>query len=117
TLAEVADAYERGRTGYPEEAVRWRVGEQSVDVGDLAAGTGKLTRSLVALGHRVTAVEPLPEMIAHLEAAAPGVPAITGTAESMPLPDASADAVTVAQAFHWFDHAPALVEIARVLRP
>jgi ubiquinone/menaquinone biosynthesis C-methylase UbiE len=117
SFAEVADAYERARPGYPEEAVRWLVGEEPVDVVDLAAGTGKLTRSLVALGHRVTAVEPLPEMIAHLEAAAPGVPALTGTAESMPLPDASADAVTVAQAFHWFDHGPALVEIARVLRP
>jgi SAM-dependent methyltransferase len=97
--------------------VRWLVGDGSLDVVDLAAGTGKLTRSLVALGHRVTAVEPLPEMIAHLEAAAPGVPAVVGTAESMPLPDASADVVTVAQAFHWFDQRPALGEIARVLRP
>jgi ubiquinone/menaquinone biosynthesis C-methylase UbiE len=117
SFADVADAYERARPGYPEEAVCWLAGEEPCDVVDLAAGTGKLTRSLVAHGHRVTAVEPLPEMIAHLHAAAPGVPAVVGSAEAMPLADASADVVTVAQAFHWFDHAPALREIARVLRP
>ena len=65
-----------------------------VDVVDLGAGTGKLTRSLVALGHRVTAVEPLPEMIAHLRAAVPGVTAVEGGAEAIPLAAASADVVT-----------------------
>jgi SAM-dependent methyltransferase len=64
----------------------------------------------------VTAVEPLAEMRGELEAALPGVPALAGSAESLPLPDASADVVTCAQAFHWFDHARALPEIARVLR-
>ena len=82
-----------------------------------APGTGKLTRSLVALGHRVTAVEPLPEMLAQLRAAVPEAEAVIGSAESMPLPDGSADVVTCAQAFHWFDHGPALAQIARVLRP
>ena len=70
-----------------------------------APGTGKLTRSLVALGHRVTAVEPLAEMLAQLRAAVPGAVAVIGSAESIPLPDGSADVVTCAQAFHWFDHA------------
>jgi SAM-dependent methyltransferase len=117
SFAAVADAYERARPGYPEEAVRWLAGEPPRDVVDLGAGTGKLTRLLVALGHRVTAVEPLPEMIAHLREAVPGVPAVAGAAEAIPLSDGSADVVTVAQAFHWFDHGPALREIARVLRP
>ncbi|MCY7304179.1 MAG: class I SAM-dependent methyltransferase [Thermoleophilia bacterium] len=80
-------------------------------------GTGKLTRSLVVLGHRVTAVEPLPEMIAHLRDAVPGVTAVEGGAEAMSLVDESADVVVAAQAFHWFDRGPALREIARVLRP
>ena len=71
SFGKVADAYERSRPGYPEDAVRWLVGKEPLDVVDLGAGTGKLTRSLVALGHRVTAVEPLPEMIAHLRAAVP----------------------------------------------
>lgn len=117
SFGDVADAYERARPGYPEDAVRWLVGAEPRDVVDLGAGTGKLTRSLVALGHRVTAVEPLPEMIAHLLAAAPGVTAVQGGAEAIPLEAESADVVVAAQAFHWFDHGPALREIARVLRP
>ncbi|HYI73834.1 MAG TPA: class I SAM-dependent methyltransferase [Gaiellaceae bacterium] len=116
-FAEVAAAYERGRPGYPSDAVRWMVGDALVDVVDLGAGTGKLTRAIVALGHRVVAVEPLDEMRAHLEAAVPEARAVSGKAESMPLGDASADVVTSAQAFHWFDHDDALPEIARVLRP
>ena len=116
-FAEVAGAYERGRPGYPEDAVRWLVGDEPRDVVDLGAGTGKLTRALVALGHRVTAIEPLPEMLEQLPAAAPGAFAILGSAEIIPLPDAHADVVTCAQSFHWFDHRVALPEIARVLRP
>ncbi len=116
-FAEVAGAYERGRPGYPEEAVRWLAGSEPCDVVDLGAGTGKLTRPLVALGHRVTAVEPLDEMLAELGAVLPDVRAVAGSAEAMPLPDASADVVASAQAFHWFDHDDALPEIVRVLRP
>jgi len=113
----VAAAYERSRPGYPDDAVRWLVGEEPLDVVDLGAGTGKLTRSLVARGHRVTAVEPLPEMISHLCEAVPTATAVEGGAEAIPLADGRADVVVVAQAFHWFDHGPALREIARVLRP
>ncbi len=116
-FAEVAEAYERGRPDYPPEAVRWLVSDEPQDVVDLGAGTGKLTRVLIALGHRVTAVEPLDEMRAELEAVLPGVPTRKGRAEEIPLPDASADVVTSAQAFHWFDDDVALPEIARVLRP
>ena len=98
--------------------MRWLVGAaEPCDVVDLGAGTGKLTRSLVALGHRVTAVEPLPEMIARLRLSVPGATAVEGGAEAIPLEAESADVVTVAQAFHWFDHRPALREITRVLRP
>ena len=116
-FADVAAAYERGRPGYPDEAVSWLVGDQPHDVADVGAGTGKLTRSLVALGHRVVAVEPLDEMRVELVTAVPGAHVLAGSAEAIPLPDESADVVTSAQAFHWFDHARALPEIARVLRP
>jgi len=116
-FADVAGAYERGRPEYPLEAVRWLVGDGPADVVDLGAGTGKLTRALVGLGHRVTAVEPLDEMRAELEVAVPEAHTLVGSAEAIPGPDASADVVTVAQAFHWFDHEKALPEIARVLRP
>ena len=117
SFAGVADAYERGRPTYPEEAVRWLVGDEPLDVVDLGAGTGKLTRVLVSLGHRVTAIEPLPEMLELIPEAAPGAFAILGNAEIIPLPDDYADVVTCAQSFHWFDHAVAVPEIARVLRP
>ena len=117
SFAHVAGPYQRSRPGYPDDAVRWLAGDEPKDVVDLGAGTGKLTRSLVALGHRVTAIEPLPEMLEHILETAPGAAAILGNAEVIPLPDAYADVVTCAQAFHWFDHDVALPEIARVLRP
>jgi SAM-dependent methyltransferase len=116
-FADVAAAYERARPGYPQGAVQWMVGDEAVDVVDLGAGTGKLTRALIALGHRVTAIDPLPEMLELLPANAPGAFAILGTAEIIPLPDAHADVVTCGQSFHWFDRSVALPEIARVLRP
>jgi SAM-dependent methyltransferase len=80
---------------------------------DLAAGTGRLTRELLAAGASVTAIEPLDEMRALIS----GAETLPGTAESIPLSDAFADAVFVAEAFHWFDAPRALAEIARVLRP
>jgi ubiquinone/menaquinone biosynthesis C-methylase UbiE len=108
-----AEAYERGRPDYPEAAIAYLVElvRPGATVLDLAAGTGKLTRPLMAAGLRVVAVEPVAEM----RAALPG--ALEGTAEAIPLGDGSVDAVTVGQAFHWFDGDAALAEIARVLRP
>jgi ubiquinone/menaquinone biosynthesis C-methylase UbiE len=88
----------------------------STTVVDLAAGTGKLTRALLTTGARVVAVEPVPAMRTMLSKVVPGVEVLDGTAEAIPLPDSSADAVTVAQAFHWFQGADALPEIHRVLR-
>lgn len=84
---------------------------------DLGAGTGKLTRELVALGYDVVAVEPSREMAELLRGAVPGVVALEGSAEAIPLLDGSADAVLAAQSYHWFDELVALPEIARVLRP
>jgi SAM-dependent methyltransferase len=112
-----AAAYERGRPGYPAAAVEFLAARLGLGPGrtvvDLAAGTGKLTRPLLASGADVVAVEPVAEMRAALPA---GARALEGTAEAIPLADASADVVTVAQAFHWFDVDAALAEIHRVLR-
>jgi ubiquinone/menaquinone biosynthesis C-methylase UbiE len=116
-----AASYEAARPGYPDEAVA--VLRDAVGVGpgaavlDLAAGTGKLTRRLVDLGAEVTAVEPVTAMRRQLERVLPEVVAVDGTAEEIPADDGSFDVVVVAQAFHWFDAAAALTEIARVLRP
>jgi SAM-dependent methyltransferase len=116
-FSRAADVYERARPSYPAEAVAWMAERCGVGAGstvvDVGAGTGKLTRLLPATGARVIAVEPVAEMRAKLA----GLEALDGTAESIPLPDGSADVVTVAQAFHWFDHDRALPEIHRVLRP
>lgn len=117
SFSHVAEAYERGRPGYPEDALRWLAGDAPADVLDLGAGTGKLTRGLVALGHRVTAVEPLDEMLERLRRSLPEVPALSGRAEQIPLADAAVDVVVVGQAFHWFEARKALPEIARILRP
>jgi ubiquinone/menaquinone biosynthesis C-methylase UbiE len=117
----VADAYDRGRPRYPEEAIDRLAAELGLDrastVVDLAAGTGKLTRDLVPRFGLVVAVEPSDEMRAVLERNVPGAEAMAGDAESIPLEDGATDAVLVAQAFHWFAHADALAEIARVLGP
>jgi SAM-dependent methyltransferase len=116
-----ASEYERGRPGYPAEAIELLARELSLDgsstVVDLAAGTGKLTRDLVHRFERVIAVEPLEGMRSQLERHVTGAEVLDGRAEAIPLPDDCADAVLVAQAFHWFEGAVALDEIARVLRP
>jgi SAM-dependent methyltransferase len=117
SFGAVAGIYERGRPGYPDDAVRWLVGEAPARVVDVGAGTGKLTRQLVRLGHDVVAVDPSPGMLGQLRAVLPDVPALAGTAESIPLPDASADVVTFAQSWHWVDLPRAAAEVARVLRP
>ena len=116
-----AEAYERGRPGWPEpalDAIARRLGlSPAASVLDLAAGTGKLTRLLVPRFASVVAVEPLDGMRAVLERAARGARALPGTAEAIPLEDGAVDAVLVAEAFHWFDFARAAAEIERVLRP
>ncbi len=112
--------YERARPGYPREAIEELCARLDVGPGrrvlDLAAGTGKLTRELAARGAEVTAVEPSAGMRAAL-AGLPGVRVADGRAERIPLPGGSVEAVTVAQAFHWFDGPVALGEIHRVLVP
>jgi SAM-dependent methyltransferase len=117
-FARSVEAYERARPEYPPEAIAWLARELDLRAGrtvvDLAAGSGKLTRPLAALGCEVIAIEPVAEMRA---AIGPAARALEGTAEAIPLPDDSADAVTVGQAFHWFDGPAALAEIERVLRP
>ena len=120
-FGSAADVYERARPGYAAEAVAWVCHRLGIRAGrtvlDLGAGTGKLTRDLVSTGARLIAVEPLDEMRAKLVEVVPGAEALAGTAEELPLRDASIDAIVCAQAFHWFKAGPALSEIYRVLRP
>jgi SAM-dependent methyltransferase len=120
-FAAVADAYERGRPDYAPAVVGAIAAELKIPPGapvlDLAAGTGKLTRALLEVGLDVVAVEPQESLRAVLAENIGPERARDGVAEAIPLPDASVAAVTVADAFHWFDHGRALGEIRRVLRP
>jgi SAM-dependent methyltransferase len=123
----VAQAYARHRPDYPQAAVRWSLEPAATGGGgtavrelrvlDLGAGTGKLTAVLTELGAKVTAVEPDLAMLAQLRRLYPDVPAMEGSAEAIPLPDGSVDAVLCGQAMHWFDMDRAVPEIARVLVP
>jgi SAM-dependent methyltransferase len=113
--------YERGRPGYPDAAIALLARELGIGPGrvvlDLAAGTGKLTRALMGLGAEVVAVEPVDGMREQLVRAVPGAEVLNGTAERLPVADATVHAVLVAQAFHWFDIPAAAAEIHRALEP
>lgn len=117
--AAVGALYEQGRPEYSSDAVAYllqRMGHPRRLV-DLAAGTGKFTRALLAAGATPVAVEPVAHMRETFAAQQPGVEIVDGTAEAIPFADASVDGVVAAQAFHWFEGPAALREIHRVLKP
>lgn len=120
-FARESDAYQRGRPEYPDALAGWLVDDLGLTPGrtvlDLGAGTGKFTRLLAGTGARVTAVEPVAAMADQIAARQPTVRVLAGTAEAIPLPAGSMDAIVCAQAFHWFANHAALGEIHRVLRP
>ncbi|MBV2156791.1 class I SAM-dependent methyltransferase [Kitasatospora sp. SUK 42] len=118
SFGAAAVAYAEHRPDYARDAVRWALeAAPGRRVLDLGAGTGKLTATLVALGFEVVAVEPDPAMLGELRRSLPTVRALAGSAEAVPLPDGSVDAVLSGNAMHWFDMAVAGPEIARVLSP
>ncbi|MFJ4595026.1 MULTISPECIES: class I SAM-dependent methyltransferase [unclassified Kitasatospora] len=118
SFGAAAIAYAEHRPDYAQDAARWALEPApGPRVLDLGAGTGKLTGVLAALGAEVIAVEPDPAMLAELRRSLPEVRALSGSAEAIPLPDASVDAVVAGNAMHWFDMAAAGPEIARVLAP
>src|SRR5689334_20923777 len=106
SFGAAAAEYDAARPTYPAEAVRWTLPDDAHRVLDLGAGTGKLTRVVLDLGLEAVAVEPDDAMRALIPAESHA-----GTAEEIPLPDASVDAIVVGQAFHWFDPARALPEM------
>jgi SAM-dependent methyltransferase len=121
SAAEIAVQYDRARPGYPAEAVEFALaplrGRPDLRAVDVGAGTGKLTAALCAAGVSTVAVEPAPGMLKMLKHRVSRAQVLSGTAEELPLPDASVDLVTVGQAMHWFRLDRALPEMARVLRP
>ncbi|MFD0560473.1 methyltransferase family protein [Stackebrandtia endophytica] len=118
SFGAAATAYAEHRPDYADAAIRWALehapGRRVLDLG---AGTGKLTAALLAFGADVIAVEPDSAMLAQLRQSLPQVRALSGSAESIPLPDSAVDAVVAGNAMHWFDMTTAGPEIARVLAP
>ena len=113
--------YVAGRPGYPPGAIEWlrdvlgaAPGRKIVEIG---AGTGKFIPTLQEVGGTIIAVEPITEMREQLVQSFPDVTALAGSADAIPLPDASVDAVVCAQAFHWFATIEAVAEMRRVLVP
>lgn len=129
SFGAVAETYDAHRPEWPAATAAWLTGIESggplqaraqatgLDVLDLGAGTGKLTRTLVQAGHRVTAVDPSDGMLAVLSTSLPQIKSLAGTGEAIPAEAGSIDVVTVAQAWHWMDKPAAAAECARVLRP
>lgn len=112
--------YERGRPGYPPEAVRFILAKVPHGPDDLildvGAGTGKLTRALTSSQATVVAIDPVSEMVQLLPGFAPDAHVALGVAEQLPVAPGSVAAITCAQAFHWFDTELAWTEFARALR-
>ncbi|MBC7590580.1 MAG: methyltransferase domain-containing protein [Salinibacterium sp.] len=112
-----AELYEKARPSYPVPAVDWVLPGNPAEVLDLGAGTGKFTRLFADRVARVVAVDPSERMLEQLSLTVPTAETIVASAESIPLPDESVDAVVCAQAWHWVDATAAASELARVLRP
>jgi SAM-dependent methyltransferase len=117
SFGKAAGDYSKGRPNYPPDAVAWLLGGVTGVVADVGAGTGKLTAEIVRQDFAVTAIDPDPGMLAALASELPEVPTAVGSAESLPLADASVGAVTFGQAWHWVDVPAASTEIARALEP
>ncbi|HUA94305.1 MAG TPA: class I SAM-dependent methyltransferase [Acidimicrobiales bacterium] len=117
SFGSIAEAYDRYRPGPPHEAVRWVLSGSVGTALDLGAGTGALARTVRELGARVLAVEPDPRMLEVLVARSPGVSAVRGVGEALPVAAGCMDAVVVSSAWHWMDPDRAVPEVARVLRP
>ena len=116
SFGEVAQEYNRLRSGPSNEALEWLVPEGASDVLELGAGTGILTRLLAERVAHVTAVEPDDRMRAVLAATEVSVEVVAGNAEQIPASASSVDVVIAQSAWHWVDEERAVPEVARVLR-
>lgn len=117
SFGTMAEEYDRWRPSYPAAAVDWLAPVAPATVAEVGAGTGRLTSLLLSRGISVEAVEPDPRMRAVLARNNPAARCHAGRSTALPLPDASVDAVLVADAWHWFDTEATMQEVRRVLRP
>jgi len=116
SFGSVAEQYDAFRPAPPPVLGETLGSLQGLDVLEIAAGTGLVTRFLLSLGATMTVVEPDDDMRAVLVRKSPHVTALRGVAEALPFDDASFDLVVTSSAWHWFRQPDATQEIARVLR-
>jgi SAM-dependent methyltransferase len=117
SFGEVADEYDRLRSGPSNEALDWLIPDGATDVLEIGAGTGILTRLLAGRVAHVTAVEPDERMRSVLSAGESRAEVLAGRAEQLPAASSSVDVIIAQSAWHWVDEAEAVPEVARVLRP
>lgn len=121
-FADRQQVYDDFRPSYPEAAlalIRHHAGPQAI-FADVGSGTGKLAVLCAPEARRLYAIEPnihMRQVLVSRTAHLPQVQVLSATAESIPLPDHSVDAITVAEAYHWFDNPEARSEFRRILRP
>ncbi|HKW87162.1 MAG TPA: methyltransferase domain-containing protein [Candidatus Acidoferrales bacterium] len=119
-FGQAAEEYDSYRPGYPAALFERIFREVPVIhrncAMDLGAGTGKVTRELVAHFHEVVAVEPDALMAAKVREQFPGIVTRISTAEELMQPPDSADLVTIGTAFHWMDGPRVLANAAMWLR-
>lgn len=107
------DRYHDVRPGYPRQVTA--MVRQYPRIADVGCGSGKLSGALAEAGHEVWALDPSPDMVRNFRSHLP-MPVWRATAEATGLPDASVDAVTCAQTWHWLDQPAAAREWNRVVR-
>ncbi|RHY05073.1 hypothetical protein DYB25_010353 [Aphanomyces astaci] len=110
--------YEKARPDFPREALVHLIPpslSRSSRVLDVGSGTGKFTSLLASHFDSLVAVEPSESMRTEFKARHPSITCVDGTAEHLPFPDASQDAIYLAQTFHWCANAAALHDMSRVL--
>jgi ubiquinone/menaquinone biosynthesis C-methylase UbiE len=123
-FTDKADIYAKYRPSYPKEYIDYLVSENELNedqsVADIGSGTGILSRQLLERGLHVIGVEPNDDMRKTAEESLRNYyrfKSVKATAENTTLQEHSVDLVTVAQAFHWFDHQAFKVECQRILKP
>ncbi|MDE7299705.1 MAG: class I SAM-dependent methyltransferase [Lachnospiraceae bacterium] len=117
-----AEAYAKGRPGYPREAVEkiLSFAPPGAVFADIGAGTGKFAKDIAEQGFRLYAVEPNGDMRAQLAVTLEpysNAEIVAGTAEATTLPEHSVDIITVAHALHWFDPEAFRAECLRIIKP
>ena len=120
-FSTAAELYQQVRPDYPADLSPWLAETLSLpvdaDLVDLGTGTGKFIAYLLPLSSHITAIDPVPEMLAQLKLAHPDIHTLEGMSHQLPLPDHSVNAVFCAQSFHWFSNLETLKELDRVLKP